>query len=214
MPVSPKRQSPVGTLASDRPFILPAGPVSLDISGFLQQTLLGSKTQQPILDLSSLKKYLKSETFKMKTPESIRISLQKDKWVVSIGFKNASFHIPINRQSRKYLRFYVQGQSYQFKVLLFGLSTASMKFTVVVKEVRLLAQNKGIRIHQYLEDWWVRDTSHQACLKHIQILVALGQELGWVVNLEKSKLEPKQIFDFVGYQYDSTEGKVRPTLDN
>ena len=26
--------------------------------------------------------------------------------------------------------------------------------------------------------------------------------LGWMVNLEKSELEPKQIFDFVDYQFD------------
>ena len=33
---------------------------------------------------------------------------------------------------------------------------------------------------------------------YTQILVALCQELDWVVNMEKSELEPKQIFDFVG----------------
>ena len=35
-----------------------------------------------ILDLSSLNKYMKSNTFKMKTPESIRTSLQKGKFRV------------------------------------------------------------------------------------------------------------------------------------
>ena len=33
----------------------------------------------------------------------------------------------------------------------------------------------------------------------------------WVVNLKKSELEPKQIFNFVGYQYDLIQGVVRPT---
>ena len=37
--------------------------------------------------------------------------------------------------------------------------------------------------------------------------------MGWVVNFEKSELEPKQVFDFVGYQFDLQEGKVRPTID-
>ena len=90
-----------------------------NISGFLQQTFLGSKTQKwrPILDLSSLNKYLKSETFKMETPEDIGTSLQQGKWVTSIDFKDASFHIPINPQSRKYLHFHIQGQSCQIKAL-------------------------------------------------------------------------------------------------
>ena len=31
------------------------------------------------------------------------------------------------------------------------------------------------------------------------------------MNKEKSELEPKQVFNFVGYQFDLREGKVRPT---
>ena len=70
---------------------------------------------------------------------------------------------------------------------------------------------KGIRIHQYLDDWLVRATSHQTCLQHTQTFVALCRELGWLVNTEKSELDPKQVFNFVGYQFDLREGKVRPT---
>ena len=76
-----------------------------------------------------------------------------------------------------------------------------------------MAIHKGIRIHQYLDDWLVRAKSHQVCCQHTQDLVALCQSLGWLVNLDKSELEPKQIFDFVGYQFDLKPGRVRPTPD-
>ena len=33
------------------------------------------------------------------------------------------------------------------------------------------------------------------------------------MNKEKSELDPKQVFNFVGYQFDLKEGKVRPTPD-
>ena len=108
----------------------------------------------------------------METPESIRTSLQKKEWVTSIDFKDAYFHIPIHPQSRKYLRFHIQGKSYQFKALPFGLATAPIEFTIVVKEVKLLAQARGIRIHQYLDDWLVRGESYQSCLKQTQDLVS------------------------------------------
>ena len=39
------------------------------------------------------------------------------------------------------------------------------------------------------------------------------QDLGWLVNLEKSELETKQVFDFVGYQFDLRSGRGRPTPD-
>ena len=149
----------------------------------------------------------------METPETIRTSLQQGEWVTSIDFKDAYFHIPIQEQSRKYLRFHVQGQTYQFKALPFGLSTAPLEFTVVAKEVKLMAMQKGIRIHQYLDDWLVRATSHQVCLQHTRDLVEICQKLSWLVNLDKSELEPKQMFDFVGYQFDLRSGRVRPVAE-
>ena len=63
------------------------------------------------------------ETFKMEIPEIIKTSLQQGEWVTSIDFKDAYFHIPINPLSRKYLCFHVKGRLYQFKALLFCLST-------------------------------------------------------------------------------------------
>ena len=184
--------------------------------GFFNRLFLVPKPNnkwRPILDLSNLNIFLKVEKFKMETPETIRTSLQKQEWVTSVDFKDAYFHIPIQEQSRKYLRFHIQGQTYQFKALPFGLSTAPMEFTVLAKEVKLMAMHKGIRIHQYLDDWLVRAGSQQVCLHHTQILVKMFQELGWLVNMEKSELEPKQIFDFVGYQFDLRAGRVRPTMD-
>ena len=76
-----------------------------------------------------------------------------------------------------------------------------------------MAIHRGIRIHQYLDDWLVRATSHQACLQHTQKLVEICQKLGWLVNLDKSELVPKQVFNFVGYQFDLQAGRVRPTPD-
>ena len=148
---------------------------------------------RPILDLSKLNLFLKVEKFKMETPETIRTSLQQGEWVTSIDFRNALTSIyqyrnsPGNICSRKYL------------------------CTVVAKEVKLIAIHKGIRIHQYLDDWLVRGRSHQVCLPHTQDLVKMCQQLGWLVNLEKSELEPKQVFDFVGYQFDLKSSRVRPT---
>ena len=185
--------------------------------GFFNRLFLVPKPNnkwRPILDLSKLNPFLKAESFKMETPETIRISLQQEEWVTSIYFKDAYFHIPIQEQSRKYLRFHVEGRTYQFKALPFGLSMAPLEFTVIVKEVKLMAMHQGIRIHQYLDDWLVRARSHQACLRHTHDLVALCQKLGWLVNLEKSELEPKQIFDFVGYRFDLKTGRVRPTQDH
>ena len=184
--------------------------------GFFNRLFLVPKPNnkwRPILDLSNLNPFLKTKKFKMETPETIRTSLKKGEWITSIDFKDAYFHIPIQEQSRKYLRFHIQGQTYQFKALPLGLSTAPMEFTIIAKEVKLMAIQKGIRIHQYLDDWLVRVTSQRVCLQHTQVLVKMCRHLGWLVNIEKSELEPKQVFNFVGYQFDLESGRVRPTPD-
>ena len=82
---------------------------------------------RPILDLN-----------KASLSETIRTSLQQGEWVTLIDFKDTYSHIPIQEQSRKYLRFYIQGRAYQFKALPFGFSTAPMAFTVIPKEVKLI----------------------------------------------------------------------------
>ena len=59
-----------------------------------------------------------------------------------------------------------------------------------------MAIPKDIGIHQYLDDWLVHARPHLVSLQHTQELVKICQELGWLVNLEKSELEPRQIFVF------------------
>ena len=85
-------------------------------------------------------------------------------------------------------------QTFQFTALPFGLATAPLEFTKVVKEVKLMAQARAIRIHQYL-DCLLRPPSLETCLQHTQTLLALCQQLGWVVNMTESELVPKQVFN-------------------
>ena len=133
---------------------------------------------RPILDLSKLNLFLTTSTFKMETPETIWLSLQKGEWVTSLDFSDVYFHIPIAQRSRKYLRFHLNKVNFQFTSLPFGLAMALLEFTKVVKEVKLMAQARGIRIHQYLDDWLLRAPCQATCLQHTRILLALCQELG------------------------------------
>ena len=168
---------------------------------------------RPILDLSRLICYLATSSFKMETPETIRLSLQKGEWVTSLDFSDAYFHIPIGQRSRKFLRFFLHSQAYQFTALPFGLSTAPLEFTKVAKEVKLMAQARGIRIHQYLNDWLLRAPCPETCLLHTRTLLDLCHRLGWVVNMTKSELVPQQVFNFVGYRFDLSQGLVKPTQE-
>ena len=70
------------------------------------------------------------------------------------------------------------------------------------KNVKLMAQAKGIRVHRYLDD--------QLAWHNIQTFLALCHDLGWILNLQKSELVLIQVFDIIGYQYDLKKGWLGP----
>ena len=50
---------------------------------------------------------------------------------------------------------------FQFRALLFGVAAAPLEFTRIVKEVKLIAQARNLRIHQYLDDWLLRSPTQE-----------------------------------------------------
>ena len=136
--------------------------------GFYSRLFLVTKPHQrwrPVIDLSRLNTFLHLEKFKMETPESIRTSLIPGEWVSSIGLSDAYLHIPIHPNSRKYLRFCYKSHVFQFTSLPFGLATAPQVFTMIVKEVKLMALSRGLRLHQYLDDWLIRSQSQEEAVQ-------------------------------------------------
>ena len=67
-----------------------------------------------------------------------------------IGRLSSHPHPPKLKQIPKILP-----QVFQFTSLPFGLATATQVFTMIVKEVRLLALSRGLKLYQYLDDWLI-----------------------------------------------------------
>ena len=156
-------------------------------SGLFLVPKLGKKWR-PVIDLSVLNNHLSVSTFKMETAEVIRNTICKGEWVLSIDLTDAYFHIPIHEKS--------QHQDFRWK----GECTSSGPFhlvLLVVKEVKLMLQNRRICIHQYLDDWLLHAPSEEVCSEQSKQLVTFVQELGWVIN-QKSELKPTQNFEFLG----------------
>ena len=100
-------------------------------------------------------------------------------------------------------------QVFQFTSLPFGLATAPQVFTMIVKEVKLMALSRGIRLHQYLDDWLIRTQFQEEAKVNTQTVVDLTQSLGWIIN-QKSELKPTQVFSFMGYEYHLDSALVKP----
>ena len=53
-----------------------------------------------------------------------------------------------------------------------------------------MAIQKGIIIHQYLDDWLVKATSHRGCLQHTLDLVKICQSLDYQFDLMAGRVHP------------------------
>ena len=76
-----------------------------------------------------------------------------------------------------------------------------------------MALSRGLRLHQYLDDWLIRSQSQEEAQVNIQAVVDLTQSLGWIINQEKSELKSTQVFSFMGYEYHLDSALVKPTQE-
>ena len=51
-------------------------------------------------------------------------------------------------------------------------------FTMIIKEVKLMALSRGLRLHQYLDDWLIRSQSQEEAQVNTQAVVDLTSPWG------------------------------------
>ncbi|MES9881468.1 MAG: reverse transcriptase domain-containing protein [Sedimenticola sp.] len=184
--------------------------------GFYSRLFLVKKKNgklRPVIDLSPLNKCVQLERFKMETQKSVQIAIRKDFWTVSIDLQDAYLHVPIRPSYRKYLRFTICGRVFQFRVLPFGLSTAPMVFTRLMKCVAAFIRKQGPSLIQYLDDWLIYHISREVLERHLSKVWEIVTRLGLLPNMEKSDLVPSQSFEFIGMYFQTNLGTVRVPAD-
>ncbi|XP_072016970.1 uncharacterized protein [Amphiura filiformis] len=135
----------------------------------------------------------------------------KDCWATSIDLKDAYLHVPIYPNDQKWLKFRVKDQTYMFRCLPFGLSTAPRVFTRIVKTVAAYLRRKGLNLCVYLDDWLIYSRSRVEALHHIKMVQETVTSLGFVINVKKSNFVPTQIPQFLGARLHLSEGLARPS---
>ena len=190
--------------------------VNLEVNpaGFYSKYFLIAKkggAMRPILDLRGLNKYLKKLRFKMLTTSSLLSRVRRGTWFTSVDLKDAFFHISIYPPHRKFLRFSLDGEVYQFTVLPFGMSLSPRVFTKCTQAAVAPLRAQGIRLDTYLDDWLISADSEQEASRHTETVVSHLTSLGFVLNYEKSSLVPSQQTTFLGVVLDSTTPWARLT---
>ena len=153
---------------------------------------------RPVINLSCLNRFARLSPFCMETAQSVLQSLRRRDWMVSLDLQDACLQVPVHPESRRYLRFCIDPRTFQFRVLCFGLSSAPQVFTCVMALISSIMHRHGFRILRYLDDWLVLGSSREEIVRARDFLLSLCDQLGVLVNLDKSSLLPSQTIDYLG----------------
>ena len=205
-------------------------PVSPDTPGFYSPIFLVAKESggwRPILNLKAFNKFVVPPSFRMETlrtvmdclgeaaqqrrntSEHLRDSSLSETWAISIDLRDAYFHVA--PEHTRYLRFAYNGRAFEFLVLPFGLSTAPRVFTRIVRVIEAFLKIQGVDMHQYLDDWLMKNQSRSLVERHRDLTLFWVDKLGFLVNEGKSQLVPTQTPAFLGSTLDLLSMLVFPS---
>lgn len=101
--------------------------------------------------------------------------------------------VPLHPSHQKYLRFALKGRIFQFNCLAFGLAHDPCCFTKILKVVAAFLRRQGMRLIVYLDDILIMNISKDSTKADVDKLFEFLQSLGFLINWEKSVVEPSQV---------------------
>jgi hypothetical protein len=159
--------------------------------------------RRPIINLKRLNAVVPYVHFKMEGLRNLRDLLQPGDLLVKLDLKDAYFTVPLGRKSQGLVAFEWRAETYEFEVLCFGLGPAPRCFTKIMKVPLQWLRSLGIRLIAYLDDFLLMAQTMSEIIQARDSMIFLLEHLGFVLNHEKSVLEPSQQMRFLGVQINS-----------
>lgn len=160
-------------------------------------------SQRLILNLKQLNKFIKTEHFKMEDKNVALKLLTSNCFMALVDLKEAYHLVPIIPEDKKFLRFVFNGQLYQYTVVPFGLCSAPLLFTKLLKPIVASLRERGFVSVNYLDDFLLIGKNYDDCLLNVNITCKLLVSLGFIINREKSVLSPNKNCKFLGFNLNS-----------
>ena len=145
-----------------------------------------------------LNKNIEYKKFKQDTVKTVLDMVRPNCYMVSIDLTDAYYTIPIHKDSRKFLRFLFNGKLYQFKSLPQGLGLSPRLFTKIMKVALSALRSQNVIICAFLDDLIIFANSYDECIRARDLTLELLQKLGYMINWDKSVLEPSHTIEHLG----------------
>lgn len=182
---------------------------------FLSKIFLAPKSngsKRFILNLKPLNKFIENSHFKMEDYRTASKLIPTNGYLATIDLKEAYLLLSMSETDRKYLRFEFNNPdiqnhkiTYEFTAMPYGLCVAPRVFTKLMTEVITHLRKNGYKSVHYLDDILCIGDDYDDCLQNVNTTLDLLTKLGFVINYEKSCLQPTQSCKFLGFIFNTQD---------
>ena len=151
-----------------------------------------------ILNMKRLNQFIKCEHFKLEDDKTVRKLISE-----TVDLKDAYYLIPIKEVHRRYLRFTFEDTLFEYTCLPFRMNSALYVFTKNFKLVIAHLRELGYVSVIYLDDLLSMGNSVQMCRDNVNYTCKFLQNVGFIINEEKSCFAPSNRFRYLGLIFDS-----------
>ena len=133
--------------------------------------------------------------------------------MTAFDLKAGYHHIDVREQQHELLGFAYPDHTgitrfFKFVVLPFGLSTAGLIFSKVLRELLAFWRCQRIQAACFLDDGLQTNTTYKTTAQHALIIKGSLIAAGWVPHREKSIWEPVQVLTWLGFSIDLIKGII------
>ena len=164
--------------------------------------LVAASTGRICSNTSVVNKASKPMNIKMESIAAVRRKMQKDEYVLQLDMSKYYWAMEIHESSRKFFRFYIGDELWQWRVMPFGFINAMQIMKRLMDIVQKKLRTWGIDSTCWVDDMVLllgldKEEATKKALRAIQLL----QNLGFIVNQQKTMKEVSKTFTFRGFDW-------------
>ncbi|KAA6338118.1 MAG: hypothetical protein EZS28_052728 [Streblomastix strix] len=147
---------------------------------------------------------LMTETFQMDNDNSTKQILKQGDFATSLVIRQVFHHIGVVAKLISYLCFYFLDQCYAYIWMPFGVSIAPNVFIkTLIPLITQLRKMLSSNIITYMEDILILSQNILTLQYKTLIIKDYLIQMGWILSMQKSNLNPCRDFELIGWRWDS-----------
>lgn len=165
-----------------------------------------------ITDLRQLNQNIKCPYFKNDSIDTVCDLVESNDNFITLDLKDGFQHIEVNEQFRTYLGFSWNGKYYVWNVLPYGLNVSPWYFNKLIRELVSYIRSNEIRFSVFVDDG-ILMSKPELVNDQKQFIIKTCNDLGLVINFEKSQLVPCTSVNYIGYVITSDKPDGFPWIE-